>query len=238
MSVMSGVFESESYLFFLNHSGLADRNAEEITIRENTIEENLYSTATCPHEYYFNFADLCARCGFSYFERPYLEQFSFQKADKVIYHEDKIMSLYRDLRFAPEDLVQRISKPHPHFSINFFLSSKETEFKFYDLDISRYRLPEIPASLKLASAFGIGVDFNRNRRDVYLTGRSSLEAVHSFSLPEPDIKNLSLPEEPGDCLKLFGLSFDANTLKPLKLKRYYYPRDPALLNQELYTIEK
>lgn len=234
---MSNLKQTDSYKFFYDISLAPNYQAEEISIFEDYVEENLFSFGKCPDEFYLQFVDLCLQCQFPFYEKAYLEQFSFQKADGIVYQEDKIMSLYKDFSFAPKDQLSQISQPHRHFSINYFLNSRALEYKYYDLDYSAHKLPQLPKKSILAKAFGVGVNLKRSTKDIYFTAYDIDETADFFALKPPRTPHLEESFQDSSSLKLFGLGFDATTLRPLKLKRYFYPTDPTLKDLEIYQEE-
>lgn len=97
--------------------------------------------------------------------------------------------------------------------------------KEYDSDFWRHPNIQLPKYARLAQQFGLGhyphnnsIDFY----DMYFFSESLIEVQQHYGL------QLILPNEvSSQKLGLYGITYDSN-LKPLKLKRYYYPNDPNL----------
>ena len=47
-------------------------------------------------------------------------------------------------------------------------------------------------------------------------------------MPKPYLSSISNFIEDKTFNKVFGLTYDASTLQPFKLKLYYYPKDPNM----------
>lgn len=108
------------------------------------------------------------------------------------------------------------------------LESKKLDIKFYDLDIDNYIKPAMPKGAFVASPFGLGLSRQKNRFDYYFCHPNMEEVSNFFNLPAPTLSELSAIDGNNEVLKVFGLAYDPQTLRPIKLKRYYYPQDPYL----------
>ncbi len=214
-------------LFRASTAGI-DHRAEEVSIFNGLVEENLFDARKAPREL---LVELIHCIGLHFQEGvnlEELEQFSFQAADGVFYKEDKLMLVYSGGEAAAKRASSSIKKAHEHYCINYFLESKSKKTKFYDLMIHEHSHPALPPGSYYAAPFGLGVSEDGQRKDVYFVHKNLPEVARFFSLPEPSVAELSFIDQDHSVEKVFGLSYEATTLQPVKLKRYFYPADPYL----------
>jgi hypothetical protein len=104
-----------------------------------------------------------------------------------------------------------------------FTSEGDTVKKYYTGDF--WRLPnfQLPFGARLASKFGLGFYEDKDIYDVYFFHKDPQKVFDhlGWSLPFPSEKYC-----------LYGVTYDSS-LKPLKLKRYFYPADPEILIPEV-----
>ncbi|OYZ12843.1 MAG: hypothetical protein B7Y39_18640 [Bdellovibrio sp. 28-41-41] len=202
--------------------------AEEVTICDGRIEENLFNVGYVPNEILIRFVDEIGSCFGLGIDLGRLQQFSFQAADHITYFEDKFMAVYSGGRKTYRDFDLDIKNPHDDYCVNYFCESKKTTVKFYDLDISYHEKPSLPLGSTFASPFGHGLGTHSNRKDVYFCHGSVSAVAEFYNMPQPTTSGLGSVDEDQSVTKVFGLSYDSKTLQPMKLKRYFYPRDPLL----------
>lgn len=71
---------------------------------------------------------------------------------------------------------------------------------------------------------------DRSRQDIYFT-HGNLALIEQFCDCKLTHSSLEQSFEQDQSIdKLFGIAFNPKTLEMIKIKRYYYPRDPKLLN--------
>ncbi|MBL7557219.1 MAG: hypothetical protein JNM24_15440 [Bdellovibrionaceae bacterium] len=202
--------------------------AEEVTICRGGVEENLFDARTAPTELLARFTEeLGLNFGIGV-DISRLQQFSFQAADGISYFEDKLMAVYSGGTSEYLNYSFNIKQPHDDYCVNFYLDSRKSAAKFYDLDIDSYAKPTLPEGSTFASPFGHGIAPDSNRQDVYFCHPDLHYVARFFSLPAPTVPELATIDQNLSVIKVFGLSYDANSLKPLKLKRYFYPQDPNM----------
>lgn len=212
--------------FFKNLNKSIDPHAEEVTICRGIIEENLYDVNSIPVEYISRFIDELGQRFQLGLELKKLQQFSFQAADGIHYFEDKLMAVYSGGKEDFKKYDIKLFDPHDDYCINFFLSSKKTVVKFYDLAINNYKLPTLPEGSVLAYPFGHGVGTSGPNQDVYFCNSDLDQVTQFFNLPKPSVAEINKYDSDPSINKIFGLTFNSNNLKLLKLKRYFYPKDP------------
>lgn len=225
--------KSANIVFFEKLNEVISPYAEEVTICRGRVEENLFDAKTVPQEILYCFLDeIGTRFGIG-IDLKNLQQFSFQAADKIGYQEDKFMAVYSGGRTKYVEYNIDVKDPHDDYCVNFYIESKTTSVKFYDLSLDSYDKPRLPEGSQLASPFGHGIGEDRQRQDVYFCHHDMEAVVRHFQLPSPGLDVIRSIDNNLNIVKIFGLSFDSSTLKPLKLKRYFYPQDPQM-NYILY----
>lgn len=211
--------------FFRSKNSSIDHLAEEVTVRNGFIEENLYDSSHIPNEYIAHLVNILGLHFQIGVDLSKLQQFSFQSADGINYAEDKIMLVYSNGKIEGKDKLG-IDTIHDDYCLNFFLDSKEIQFKFYDLNVRSYNIPQLPEGSVFAEPFGHGISPSSNRQDVYFCHSDMSLVAEHFNLPKPTVEELVSIDSDPKINKIFGLTFDARSLRPLKLKRYFYPKDP------------
>jgi hypothetical protein len=207
--------------------------AEEVTICSGKIEENLFDAKTVPQEILWRLVDeMGQRFGVGV-DLKKLQQFSFQAADKISYFEDKFMLVYSGGEEDYKESGLSLHRPHDDYCINYYCESKKSAVKFYDLEVNLYSMPSLPQGSELAYPFGHGVGTLTYRQDVYFCHHDIKLVSEFFNLPMPTSVSSSKYDLDPKVMKVFGLTYDVQTLKPMKLKRYFYPQDPAI-NFTLY----
>ena len=216
--------------FFTRISQGMDLKAEEITIVGNHVEENLFDAQNVPQEYLERFIDeMHYRFPGEMIELDKLQQFSFQPADGIAYQEHKFMAVFsggkEDCFLHPEIGV---FNPHDDYCVNFFIDSRERVTKFYDLDIDHHRRPVLPKEGIPITHWGHGVSANPLVKDSYFLHVDVENVAEHFGLPRPYLEEIHDFCTDLTFQKVFGLTYRADTLEPLKLKLYYYPDDPRM----------
>jgi len=168
------------------------------------------------------------------------EMIGFTKADGVNYFENTIGVVYRGV--PPKELLSKFTErwsQHSDFldcyQIKYQLQSKTKVLKVYDATFGLYALPRLPAGVMLHTNHGVGLHFGSEQhekfRDIYFAiknPRSVSEYCGYYGIPYPkyddDDAFLGNPEYKYG----FGITYDALTLRPVKVKRYFFPHDPQL----------
>lgn len=202
--------------------------AEEVTICNGKVEENLFDVQHAPKELLYELIHIIGSQFNEGVDLENLEQFSFQDADGVSYFEPKLMLVYSKGDEVAKANNLPIGEAHEHYCINYFLDSKIKKMKFYDLHIHLHPHPLLPEESYYAAPFGHGVSTDGLRKDVYFVHKNMNFVSEFFNLPMPTVDSLSEIDNDNTVEKVFGLTYEARTMKPLKLKRYFYPRDPLL----------
>ena len=213
---------------FLKTCHVIHPQAEEVSIFNGSVEENLFDIKSAPRELII---ELLYTIGSTFNEgvdRERLEQFSYQAADGISYFEPKLMLVYSGGKQAAKETNLPIEEAHEHYCINYFLHSKTKQTKFYDLHIDKHQKPGLPNGSTFAGPFGLGVSWNGLRKDVYFVHSNMKLVSEFFNLPMPSVKDLKNIDEDNTIEKVFGITYETNNLKPIKLKRYFYPKDPNL----------
>lgn len=205
-----------------------DHRAEEVSIFNGIVEENLFDIDDAPQELVVELIYTIGALFQEGVDIDRLEQFSFQDADGITYFEPKLMLVYAGGEEVAKSTGLPIGKGHEHYCINYFLDSKTKKMKFYDLMIKNHSHPVLPEGSYYAAPFGLGISGDGLRKDVYFVHTDLQMVAKFFKLPEPTVSELLEIDSDNSVEKVFGLSYDAETLTPLKLKRYYYPKDPLL----------
>jgi hypothetical protein len=214
--------------FFKKISTEINQHAEEITIVGNQVEENLFNSKKVPDEYLFAYIDVMGSVFSEGVNLKKLQQFSFQPADGINYTEHKFMAVYSGGKVDCEKFDIDVTRPHDDYCINYFLDSKKQIAKFYDLDLWKHRQPMIISGSQILSHWGQGVSVNPEKKDLYFM-HNDVEAVANFyNLPIPFVQSIEDFCKDTSFMKVFGLTYNASTYQPLKLKLYYYPADPLM----------
>jgi hypothetical protein len=203
-------------------------SAEEVTICRGRIEENLFDAKTVQPEILWRFVEEMGQNFGVGVDLKKLQQFSFQAADGISYFEDKFMLVYSGGETDYKEFGLSLYRPHDDYCINYYCDSKKSSAKFYDLEVDRYPRPELPVGSELAYPFGHGVGMQSDRQDVYFCHHDLALVSDYFKLPLPTSPSSAEFDLNTKYLKVFGLTYEVQTLKPLKLKRYFYPQDPAI----------
>lgn len=218
----------ENLAYFRGINKKIHPQAEEVTILHGEVDENLFEIKTVPQEFLVRFIDEIGRRFGLAVDLQALQQLSFQAADGIRYHEDKLMAVYSGGKTSCKELGFSLENPHDDYCVNYFLDSREIAVKFYDLDIDKYVKPKMPEGSFVASPFGLGLSLEKKRFDYYFCHKNMAEVASFFNLPAPTVEELAWLDNDNEILKVFGLAYDPETLQPIKLKRYYYPQDPRL----------
>lgn len=218
----------ESLEFFISKSKKIDPHAEEVTIVGDSVEENLFNARDVPEEYITHFKQLMGDVWYEE-NKNRIEQFSFQPADGKVYTEDKFMVVFsggkKDCFLYPE---MGIIEPHDDYCVNHFLTSGQKVAKFYDLDIERHEKPELPEGARYITHWGHGVSENPLMKDAYFLFKDISYIANYLGLPMPDLSEVKHFCHDKSVDKVLGLTYNAYSLEPLKLKLYYYPGDPKM----------
>lgn len=175
------------------------------------------------------------------------ELIGLTKADNVNYFEDTVSVVHKgkpSRKLREEYGVPQDMKLKNYFAIKYRLESKTTCIKVYDTNYANHQLPALPSGTRIASKEGIGLhfgDLNEDElafRDLYVYHDCAIYFEHSMGYIDEDWEYLKYPEEwevnKGEIYpRLYGVLYDARTLKNLKLKHYVFPSDPKLNNIEL-----
>lgn len=205
--------------------------AEELTILNNKIEEVLYDPENAPRELVIVLKSFLLEQFNEVVESPTWESFSYQVKDGTTLFEDKVVIDYR----TDDDLLRKfnlsILEPSEVYSVNYLLDSKKKKYKFFDKAINAYSIPQLPAGSRIDLPYGLGMSPNDDRHVLYFLNKD-LESVCRFFE-----SHLLWLEGFTDCIdedknvdKLFAVSFHKESLKPIALKRYIYPKDIFLDN--------
>lgn len=213
--------------FFSNVGSTVDVNAEEVSIRNSFVEENLFDRNSVPDEYLARFVDEIGHVFGELIDINKLEQFSFQPADMITYHEHKFMAVFSGGKEDYKLFDIDVSNPHDDYCVNYFIDSKTKAAKFYDLDIHRHTKPKLPPGSKPITVWGLGVGAT-SKKDLYFLHRDVGVVSSFFKLPAPYFNKIDNFCNDTSFMKAFGVTYDAETLEPLKLKMYYYPNDPLM----------
>ena len=208
--------------------------AEEVSIFNGKVEENLFDARTAPREL---LAELIYSIGELFNEgidMTRLEQFSFQDADGISYFEPKLMVVYSGGKEAAQNEGLPFGNAHEHYCVNYFLNSRTKRTKFYDLQILEHQRPPLPEGSELAYPFGLGVSWDMQRKDVYFVHNNMTNVCNFFNLPAPSVEELHHQDKDNGIKKIFGIAYEVNTLRPLKLKRYFYPPGISSVGEILF----
>ncbi len=216
---------NESLNYFKELNLKIDNRAEEITYWNGTVEENLFDAKKISSELVIRFVDAIGRIFGEGVDLSKLQQFSFQLADGINYKNDKFMAVYSGGSERALDHEIDVFDAHDDYCVNFNVGTLETTYKFYDLDIEKYWIPALPVGSEIVTSFGIGIRTDSQVRDVYFSHSSLNEVSLFFNMPSLWVKDLDLVCISEKATKVFGLSFDSVSLRPIRLKRYLYPQD-------------
>jgi hypothetical protein len=167
------------------------------------------------------------------------EMIGLTKADHVTYFEDTVALVYKgvpSLNLIKEftGVWNENSKFSDFYMIKYQLESKTKVLKVYDECFGIYQLPKMPEGVAIQTNQGIGVHFGSQKhekfRDFYfVTTRTDTVEKYALAniLPFPENHdNHAWKTEPYQYG--WGITYDAVTLKPIKVKRYFFPHDPTL----------
>lgn len=206
--------------------------AEEVTIVGNDIEENLFdATDYRIADLLGAFVNLLTARGHD-IQVEQLQQFSFQPADGVVYKEHKMMAVLKDGKTDCTSLCSTVTNPHDDYCVNYFLDSNRRVVKFYDLDVWKYKQPGILQGSQMLTHWGQGMSTETSLRDLYFLHCDAQAVAEFYNLPVPYRKEIHDFCTNKSVAKVFGLTYNEETLQPMKLKMYYYPHD----EQMEYTV--
>jgi hypothetical protein len=214
--------------FFRNISQSVNPHAEEVTIVSTGVEENLFDTTDVPEEYLMRFFDEIGTRFGEAIDLNKLTEFSFQPADGVKYKEHKFMAVFDGGKQDCFGLSPHVTNPHDEYCVNYFIDSKQKAVKFYDLDYHKYTQPNLPEGAEIVTHWGQGANDDKTICDVYFLHPDVDEVAKFTNMPKPYLSSISNFIEDKTFNKVFGLTYDASTLQPFKLKLYYYPKDPNM----------
>lgn len=214
--------------FFQEINKHINQHAEEITIVGNNVEENLFNSKKVPEDYLFAYIDIMGSIFNEGVNLKKLQQFSFQAADEINYTEHKFMAVYSGGKIDCNKFNIDVIRPHDDYCINYFLDSKRQVPKFYDLDLWRHTQPMILAGSQILSHWGQGISVNLEKKDLYFMHQNVKMVSNFYNLPTPYIESIDEFCKNTTFMKVFGLTYNAITYQPLKLKLYYYPTDPTM----------
>lgn len=151
-----------------------------------------------------------------------LKQFGFSgdtsQVELISHHEPDQYS------YTEEAIVLSIACDHrgslaDYYAMKIFKSGQRL-IKLYDLDFSKFSLPEFPAGATPQRQFGVGYYPNETRLiDVYFTHPSQKQVEGFYGLK-------ICVQLPGN--GMYGVTYNQETHVVSKIKRYYYPHDKLL----------
>lgn len=165
------------------------------------------------------------------------EYVAFQTKDGVTYDQD---TLYLSLINAPKNgiLYKKVEKALGRkeaerlprdYAIKCGLKSKTYRIKVYDRDILRHQLPGLPTGARFSTGSGISYHIDKPHfKDMYFLHKNVSIVRDFYNCTMPQHKDLD--DTDVDYFKGFAVTFDQNTLKILKMKRYFFPQDPQMIN--------
>ncbi len=216
---------SESLNYFKELNLKIDNRAEEITYWNGAVEEHLFDAKKISRDLVIRFVDAIGGIFGEGVDLSRLQQFSFQLADGINYKNDKFMAVYSGGSKRALEHEIDVFEAHDDYCVNFNVGTLQTTFKFYDLDIEKYSIPALPDGSEIVTSFGLGIRTDSQVRDVYFSHSNLDEVSLFFDMPNLRVKDLDLVYISEKATKVFGLSFDSVSLRPLRLKRYLYPQD-------------
>jgi hypothetical protein len=220
------VFDPQSKVVMIGHEG-ARVGYEMHHINNRTTRQDVTALVS---PLYTQFPDVLEA-------EPFWEYIAFQTPDGITYGEDTIyVSLYnapymgalynRVAAALGENEADRIPRD---YAIKCGLKTQTYRIKVYDRDILNHQLPGLPRGARYSAGSGISYHVDApNIKDMYFLHRNPV-AVASFyghSMPtHPDLDDVDTEHFKG-----FAVTFDAATLSVLKMKRYFFPQDPLMLD--------
>jgi hypothetical protein len=162
-----------------------------------------------------------SRCSQYSVDRKKIELISYAPNDSLSVKDQAIALVFNTaIDFTPHLCDYHVIKIDP---------SGKSILKSYDNDFWRHPNISLPHGSRLAQQFGIGFYPNEKNMDIfdmYFFHESLSDVESHFNL------KLNLPKIVSESqLGLYGISYNSE-LKPLKLKRYFYPHDPKLLRPQ------
>lgn len=202
--------------------------AEEVTIVGNHVEENLFNSKNVSDELLTAFRlEMLTTFG-EVVDLDKLQQFSFQAADGKAYTEHKFMVVFSGGKTDCHHTSVPVVNPHDDYCVNYFTLSLNRVPKFYDLDVHNHTWPDLLEGSVTIDHWGIGVSENPTIKDVYFLHPNPRAVAAHFNMPVPYLDEIGWFTDNTTFDKVFGLTYDTNTLEPIKLKMYYYPGDPNM----------
>ena len=134
---------------------------------------------------------------------------------------------------APPECVQEkydfdIQEFSDCWGFKYSLNTGEISVKAYDAQLWKHRLPAMPKGTRICEQFGVSISLGDPRltlmRDIYFIHGDRNEVQNFYD------KRVDTGEFDVGRVGLFGLLYDARSLKVIKLKQYVYPEDPKLIN--------
>lgn len=202
--------------------------AEEVTIVGNHVEENLFNSKNVSDELLQAFRLEVLTTFGEPIDLEKLQQFSFQAADGKAYTEHKFMAVFSGGQADCHQTNVPVINPHDDYCVNYFTLSLKRIPKFYDLDVHNHTWPELLAGSITIDHWGVGVSEKPNIKDVYFLHPNARAVASHFGMPTPHLEEISWFTDNTTFRKVFGLTYNTETLEPIKLKMYYYPGDPNM----------
>lgn len=161
-----------------------------------------------------------------------IELISEHKADNVTYNEDAVVLVFNENPNRDFDVPLR-----DYYAVKIFLDSGQILYKYYREYCFNTILGKIfndfHFDYKIANEFGIGFygeDMSVSPfLDFYIYTKHVSQVYDWFGFNQPDLSKKFLNVNTG----LFGLTYDTDCKKVVKIKRYLYPNDLSLNRPEL-----
>ncbi|MDR3607756.1 MAG: hypothetical protein P4M08_10290 [Oligoflexia bacterium] len=128
------------------------------------------------------------------------------------------------------ETLDRFETPQGNYvnahTIKYELATRKKYLKVFDGDWWKYPLPPLPVGAQFGEHGGIGLHYKNavleSRRDIYFFHRDE-NAVIEWCRGQAVDYPLYAGDPGGPILRLYGLAFDQQTLRVIKLKRYVHP---------------
>lgn len=164
------------------------------------------------------------------------EMIGFTRADGINYFEDTVGVVYRGV--PSRDLIA-VSDPRSQFldyyQVKYGLQTSTKVLKVYDSTFGLYALPLLPEGILLHTNQGVGRHFGseklENLRDIYFAIHDCSKVqfyCEHFDLRFPTYGDENEWQQNANYKYGYGIAYDEKSLKPVKVKRYFFPHDPSL----------
>ena len=162
------------------------------------------------------------------------EMIGLTKADNISTFTDTIGLVFKGR--PPENILKGYFI-HPksnftdYYQLKIGLDRSNPVLKVYDLTLGLHPLPSLPDGVAILENQGIGLYLSDEKRshlrDVYFT-HDNYQIMASWAKSK-DIKFPTFGDEKTENIIFgFGVTWNVETFKILKLKRYFFPKDPLL----------